>query len=64
MIPDEVITILISVYEAYLKKYVSVLIIIFVLLLIAGMSIIFLGNDNTVEKDVERMVEAELIIIK
>jgi hypothetical protein len=55
MIPDEIKTMAI----AWLKKNAWLIIVISILILVAFLSVPFLGKDNVVEQDVEKIIETE-----
>lgn len=57
--PEEIKTALKDTYEDYVKPMMPMLIMMLVLLLIVGMSILFLGKNNSVEQDIEKILEAE-----
>jgi len=56
---DEVKSILLATWTDYVKPLMPMLIMMLALLLIAGMSILFLGKNNPVEQDIEKILEAE-----
>lgn len=64
MIPEDVKNIFTSLYQSYVKQYMAIIVITFILLLIGGLSILFLGNNNAIEQDVEKIIESEITELK
>lgn len=60
MIPDEIKKMLYEFYQNYLKLYLMLIGVSLTLLILAGASILFLGRDNIIEEDIEKVVEKEV----
>lgn len=60
MIPDDIKIIFNNIYQNYIKQYMAIIVITIILLVIGGLSILLLGNNNVIEKDIEKIIETEI----
>lgn len=49
-----------QIYTSLLKPLMPTLVLMLVLLIVAGVSIFFMGANNPIEQDIEKIIEADL----